>query len=113
MDRGAWRATVYGGGRVGHNLVTKKQNNMKIWAANSKVEIWVCDELVLSLNIGLEKEISYWCVFRLIDSSSEIHLPGNSFVSLRTNLLSIRIQVTSTHFWASLVAQMVKNSPAM
>ena len=72
MDRGAWRATVYGGGRVGHNLVTKKQNNMKIWAANSKVEIWVCDELVLSLNIGLEKEISYWCVFRLIDSSSEI-----------------------------------------
>ena len=58
MDRGAWRATVYGGGRVGHNLVTKKQNNMKIWAANSKVEIWVCDELVLSLNIGLEKEIN-------------------------------------------------------
>ena len=40
-------------------------------------------------------------------------MPENSFVSLRTNLLSIRIQVTSTHFWASLVAQMVKNLPTM
>ena len=60
------------GGRVGHDLATKKQNIMKFWAANSKVEIRVCDELILSLNIGLEKEISYWCVSRLIDSSSEI-----------------------------------------
>ena len=68
MDRGAWRDAV----RVGHDLATKKQNNMKFWAANSKVEIRVCDELILSLNIGLEKEISYWCVSRLIDSSSEI-----------------------------------------
>ena len=34
-------------------------------------------------------------------------------MSLRTNLLIIRIQVTSTHFWASLVAQMVKNLPTM
>ena len=34
-------------------------------------------------------------------------------MSVRTNLLSIRIQVTSTHFWAALVAQMVENLPAM
>ena len=25
MDRGAWRATVHGSQRVGHNLVTKQQ----------------------------------------------------------------------------------------
>ena len=60
------------GGRIGRDLVTKKQNNLKFWAANSKVEIRVCDELILSLNIGLEKEISCWCVSKLIDSSSEI-----------------------------------------
>ena len=28
MDRGAWQATVHGVGRVGHDLVTKKQQLM-------------------------------------------------------------------------------------
>ena len=27
MDRGAWRATVHGVSRVGHNLATKQQIN--------------------------------------------------------------------------------------
>ena len=29
MDRGAWRATVYGVARVGHDLVTKKPHKRK------------------------------------------------------------------------------------
>ena len=28
MDRGAWQATVHGVSRVGHNLATKRQQNV-------------------------------------------------------------------------------------
>jgi len=29
MDRGAWQATVHGGARVGHDLVTKNRHHFK------------------------------------------------------------------------------------
>ena len=34
MDRGAWRATVHGVARVGHNLATKPPNQVYFMLAN-------------------------------------------------------------------------------
>ena len=40
MDRGVWWATVHGVSGVGHDLVTKKNNDFELFAINLQVLVY-------------------------------------------------------------------------
>ena len=49
MDRGAWRATVHGIARGGHNLATKPTNQLH--SANRLLTEWYISGLILGFEI--------------------------------------------------------------
>ena len=98
MDRGAWRATVHGSQRVGHNWVTKHSTAPYQWPANCLIQLIL---LCLTTSTTLEMPHLFQLETLLLSLLWYLSLLVFFFL-LCESLLSLEVTDLWTHFLLTL-----------